>query len=125
MILSVWAPAAKAVEAVIGDQRHTLQSLPEGRWQIELPEETLAGGYKYSIDGGDPLPDPRSAWQPHGVHGASYLLPTLRKPVPFKPTGIATGRHLRVAHWHIYAGRHLCSCARQVVALGHAGCNAC
>jgi maltooligosyltrehalose trehalohydrolase len=86
MILSVWAPAAKTVDAVIGDRRHALQSLPEGRWQIELPEESLAGGYMFSIDGGNPVPDPRSAWQPHGVHGASYLLPALRKPVHFKPT---------------------------------------
>ena len=27
--------------------------------------------YLYSVDGGDPRPDPRSAWQPHGVHGPS------------------------------------------------------
>jgi maltooligosyltrehalose trehalohydrolase len=34
----------------------------------------LAHGYRYSIDGGDPIPDPRSAWQPDGVHGASHLV---------------------------------------------------
>ncbi len=30
--------------------------------------------YRYSIDGGAPLPDPRSAWQPQGVHGASFVV---------------------------------------------------
>ncbi len=27
--------------------------------------------YAFSIDGGDPRPDPRSPWQPRGVHGPS------------------------------------------------------
>ena len=27
--------------------------------------------YAFVVDGGDPLPDPRSAWQPFGVHGPS------------------------------------------------------
>jgi maltooligosyltrehalose trehalohydrolase len=31
-------------------------------------------GYRYSIDGADPVPDPRSRWQPDGVHGASHVL---------------------------------------------------
>ena len=88
MILSVWAPAAKSVDVVIGDERHALQALSEGRWQIDLPGDSLAGGYKYSIDGGNPVPDPRSAWQPHGVHGASYPQPVLRKPLHFKATAL-------------------------------------
>ena len=29
--------------------------------------------YAFSVDGGPPRPDPRSAWQPHGVHGASRV----------------------------------------------------
>jgi maltooligosyltrehalose trehalohydrolase len=29
------------------------------------------GDYGFSLDGGPPLPDPRSPWQPHGVHGPS------------------------------------------------------
>jgi maltooligosyltrehalose trehalohydrolase len=30
--------------------------------------------YRYSVDGGDPLPDPRSRWQPDGVHGDSRVI---------------------------------------------------
>ncbi|MEA3175236.1 MAG: maltooligosyltrehalose trehalohydrolase, partial [Gammaproteobacteria bacterium] len=88
MILKVWAPAAKSVELVTGVERRGLQPLPQGDWQIDVPEAALADGYKYSIDGGMPVPDPRSAWQPQGVHGASYALPGLRSPGVFEVKGL-------------------------------------
>jgi maltooligosyltrehalose trehalohydrolase len=44
-----------------------------GYWHTEVDESLLANGYRYSIDGGEPIPDPRSRWQPDGVHGASHL----------------------------------------------------
>ena len=44
-----------------------------GWWQVEVAEAGPGTDYAFSIDGGDPLPDPRSAWQPHGVHGASRV----------------------------------------------------
>jgi maltooligosyltrehalose trehalohydrolase len=31
-------------------------------------------GYRYSIDGSAAVPDPRSRWQPEGVHGASHVI---------------------------------------------------
>jgi maltooligosyltrehalose trehalohydrolase len=46
-----------------------------GVWQTEVDETLLKRGYKYSIDGGEPIPDPRSQWQPDGVHGNSHLVP--------------------------------------------------
>jgi maltooligosyltrehalose trehalohydrolase len=88
MILKVWAPAAKSVELVTGAERRGLQPLSEGYWQIDVPEAALADGYKYSLDGGMPVPDPRSAWQPQGVHGASYALPGLRSPGVFEVKGL-------------------------------------
>lgn len=42
-----------------GDHFHHDEELPDGQ------------DYALSLDGGEPLPDPRSPWQPHGVHGAS------------------------------------------------------
>jgi maltooligosyltrehalose trehalohydrolase len=45
-----------------------------GHWHTEVDESVLAQGYRYSIDGGEPVPDPRSMWQPDGVHGASHLV---------------------------------------------------
>jgi len=84
MILKVWAPAAKSVELVTAQQRHAMQSAPDGYWQIDAPDAELASGYRYSVDGGPPAPDPRSAWQPDGVHGASFVLAPFRDPGRFE-----------------------------------------
>jgi maltooligosyltrehalose trehalohydrolase len=43
-----------------------------GWWSARV--DTDAVDYGFSLDGGDPLPDPRSPWQPHGVHGLSRAL---------------------------------------------------
>ena len=45
-----------------------------GWWSKDAPHAGSGTDYSFSLDGGDPLPDPRSPWQPHGVHGASRLL---------------------------------------------------
>jgi maltooligosyltrehalose trehalohydrolase len=88
MILTVWAPAANSLELIAAGRRRMLQRLPEGYWQIDVPEAELAAGYRYSVDGGMPVPDPRSAWQPEGVHGASHVVSQLRKPGEFKAKGL-------------------------------------
>src|SRR4029077_2455690 len=43
-------------------------------WHAEVDDSVLVNGYRFSIDGGEPIPDPRSMWQPDGVHGASHLV---------------------------------------------------
>jgi maltooligosyltrehalose trehalohydrolase len=53
-----------------------------GYWHTEVDESLLAQGYRYSIDGGEPIPDPQSKWQPDGVHGASHLADTARLDQP-------------------------------------------
>ncbi len=45
-----------------------------GCWQVDVDAALLRNGYRYSIDGGAPMPDPRSRWQPDGVHGESHVL---------------------------------------------------
>jgi maltooligosyltrehalose trehalohydrolase len=77
MIFSVWAPSAKSVELVTPDRRVALAVDGHGYWQAEVDAAAVRAGYGYSIDGGKPLPDPRSRWQPEGVHGASHV-PELR-----------------------------------------------
>ncbi|HEY1898819.1 MAG TPA: malto-oligosyltrehalose trehalohydrolase [Steroidobacteraceae bacterium] len=73
MKFSVWAPlASKSVELVCADQHCAMTRDAEGYWQIDCDPARVAQGYRYSIDGGPPLPDPRSAWQPQGVHGPSF-----------------------------------------------------
>jgi maltooligosyltrehalose trehalohydrolase len=98
MTLSVWAPAAKSVELVTNQMRRALQPLPQGYWQIDVPDAALAGGYKYSLDGGLPVPDPRSAWQPDGVHGASHPLPALRHAGSFNATAL---EHAVIYEMHV------------------------
>jgi maltooligosyltrehalose trehalohydrolase len=67
----VWAPRATHVEMVTRDQRLPLEAVAGG-W-FELVDGHLEPGddYSFILDGSSPRPDPRSSWQPHGVHGAS------------------------------------------------------
>ena len=74
MIFSLWAPAAKSVDLVLANKRIALDSGEEGYWAAEVDAAEASGGYRYSVDGGDAFPDPRSRWQPDGVHGSSYLV---------------------------------------------------
>jgi maltooligosyltrehalose trehalohydrolase len=66
----IWAPKAKTVDLVSGNQRVPMQPGPKGCWRADAPFVE----YSYSLDGAGPLPDPRSPWQPHGVHGPSHVV---------------------------------------------------
>ncbi|HEY6457018.1 MAG TPA: malto-oligosyltrehalose trehalohydrolase [Steroidobacteraceae bacterium] len=75
MKFCVWAPLAnKSVELVCADQRFAMSADTAGYWRVECDPAGIAAGYRYSVDGSPPVPDPRSAWQPDGVHGASYVV---------------------------------------------------
>ena len=73
MIFSVWAPSATSVDLVLAERKVALEVGTDGYWCAELDRAPI-GGYRYSLDGGPPLPDPRSRWQPDGVHGASQVI---------------------------------------------------
>ncbi|HEY7295392.1 MAG TPA: alpha-amylase family glycosyl hydrolase, partial [Dehalococcoidia bacterium] len=75
----VWAPAAQRVELEIdaGTRTHlTLSPDPagEGLWSAEVEGLPVGTRYRYRLDGGAPLPDPCSRFQPQGVHGPSALV---------------------------------------------------
>ena len=71
---SVWAPAAGAVEVEVRGARRAMErSGAAGWWQLAVPEAGHGDDYAYRVDGGEPTPDPRSAWQPYGVHGPSRV----------------------------------------------------
>jgi maltooligosyltrehalose trehalohydrolase len=74
VILSVWAPSAKSVELAADGRRVPMQADANGYWRVDVDASSVRDGYQYSIDGSSPLPDPRSRWQPDGVHGASRVL---------------------------------------------------
>jgi maltooligosyltrehalose trehalohydrolase len=66
----LWAPRAESVELVVEGRRAGMA--PTERGWFEAPIELDAGtDYAYALDQGEPLPDPRSPWQPHGVNGFS------------------------------------------------------
>ncbi|MEU8223507.1 malto-oligosyltrehalose trehalohydrolase [Kribbella sp. NPDC048915] len=73
----VWAPEATAVDLVLRDgvlpMRFAAKDQQSGWWERHVVEADHGTDYAYSIDGSDPLPDPRSAWQPDGVHGFSRV----------------------------------------------------
>jgi maltooligosyltrehalose trehalohydrolase len=73
VIFSVWAPKAKSVDLVLGERRFALEPLADGYWQADVAADARQG-YRYSIDGSAAVPDPRSHWQPEGVHGASHVI---------------------------------------------------
>ncbi|HET7398598.1 MAG TPA: malto-oligosyltrehalose trehalohydrolase [Intrasporangium sp.] len=68
--ISVWAPEARQVEIVLGEDRRAMERGDDGWWTYDAVADGEVD-YAFSLDGGDPLPDPRTAWQPHGVHGPS------------------------------------------------------
>jgi maltooligosyltrehalose trehalohydrolase len=71
--LRVWAPNARSLEAVYRAGRTGLMPGDDGWWTADVPIEA-GDDYAFSIDGGQPLPDPRSQWQPNGVHGWSRIV---------------------------------------------------
>jgi len=73
MRFSLWAPRPGRVELHLDGARLPMQKDPGGWWEVEAATRSGAD-YGYCLDGGDPLPDPRSRWQPHGVHGLSRLV---------------------------------------------------
>ncbi|HEV8441681.1 MAG TPA: malto-oligosyltrehalose trehalohydrolase, partial [Methylomirabilota bacterium] len=44
---------------------------PSNWWSAKVDGAGPGTDYGFSLDGGRVLPDPRSPWQPHGVHGRS------------------------------------------------------
>ncbi|MEV7772004.1 malto-oligosyltrehalose trehalohydrolase [Kitasatospora sp. NPDC086791] len=72
-VREVWAPhAASRVQVEVDGVAHELARCADrdGWWSGEAPD----GDYAFRLDGGPPLPDPRSAWQPHGPDGPSRPL---------------------------------------------------
>jgi maltooligosyltrehalose trehalohydrolase len=70
MRYEVWAPAAESVQVEAGGERHAMS--PAGRpgwWTAEAQGDD----YGFVLDGEGPFPDPRSPWQPDGVHGLSRV----------------------------------------------------
>ncbi|WP_020146224.1 malto-oligosyltrehalose trehalohydrolase [Thioalkalivibrio sp. ALJ15] len=70
----VWAPQANQVELECGGSRMPMDRQGEGWWSLQTSRLVHGSDYAFRVDGNGPFPDPRSAWQPQGVHGPSRWL---------------------------------------------------
>jgi maltooligosyltrehalose trehalohydrolase len=90
----VWAPRPRRVEVVIGERRLPMRCADgengrdengqgeDGRdedgqggwWTCAVSDAGPGTDYAFSLDGGLPRPDPRSAFQPQGIQGPSRVV---------------------------------------------------
>jgi maltooligosyltrehalose trehalohydrolase len=90
MRIELWAPVARRVAVRTASGDYPLIATGDGNWESTI---NLDAGTDYSIvlDGNPALPDPRSRWQPNGVHDQSRVF----DPSEFTWTdGAWTGRQL-------------------------------
>src|SRR6188508_1761312 len=71
----VWAPRATRVDLVYAadGERVPMHRAERGYFEVEHARFAPGARYGFSLDAGPPLPDPRSHFQPEGVHGPSEL----------------------------------------------------
>jgi maltooligosyltrehalose trehalohydrolase len=70
----VWAPRASTVDVLIGDASHPMQAAESGWWLAQVENAGPGTHYFFAVNSGLPTPDPRSRFQPNGVHGPSRLI---------------------------------------------------
>jgi maltooligosyltrehalose trehalohydrolase len=69
----VWAPLAARMRLRVGDDTLSMTKGAQGWWSIEA-SAPAGTDYGYLLDDSDDvLPDPRTQWQPRGVHGPSRV----------------------------------------------------
>jgi len=74
-IIKVWAPRADKVDLQIQNTRLSMnRKSGSGWWEIEAALAIHGVDYAFVLNDGNPIPDPRSSWQPGGVFGLSRIL---------------------------------------------------
>ena len=71
-LVRVWAPEIRQVMLDLEGRQVRMDSQEDGWWSAAAPPHPFR--YAFRLDGGQPLPDPRSPHQPEGVHGRSGSL---------------------------------------------------
>ena len=71
----VWSPESKNVQVVVDGHSYDMQARDGGLWSATVQSAAAGSDYAFLLDDDStPLPDPRSPWQPQGVHGPSRLV---------------------------------------------------
>ena len=72
-LFTVWVPE-KTVRLRLDGTDHDMERGEDGWWRLDVPGAGPGTDYAYLLPDHDrQLPDPRSAWQPEGVHGPSRV----------------------------------------------------
>jgi maltooligosyltrehalose trehalohydrolase len=72
-LFEVWVPE-KTVKLRIGGRDLVMEHGDNGWWRLDVPSAGPGTEYSYVLSDHDTaLPDPRSRWQPEGVHGPSRV----------------------------------------------------
>ncbi|MEN3356538.1 MAG: maltooligosyltrehalose trehalohydrolase [Mycobacteriales bacterium] len=70
----VWAPSHDRVRVATLGTDHEMQRTSGGWWRAAVADAGPGTDYAFRLGDDDtPLPDPRSRWQPDGVHGRSRI----------------------------------------------------
>lgn len=67
--IRVWAPLPEHLSIRTAAGTKPMTRAADGWWSIEVADD--AGDYGFMVIGDGPFPDPRSPWQPDGIHGLS------------------------------------------------------
>ena len=72
---AIWAPLAHHLAVQVNESVLTMQGPDEqGWWRLQVDEAGPGTDYGFRMNKEDGVyPDPRSLWQPHGVHGLSRV----------------------------------------------------
>ncbi|NMO51330.1 malto-oligosyltrehalose trehalohydrolase [Actinoplanes sp. TBRC 11911] len=71
---SVWAPSVSPVRLWLSGDILDMERGDDGWWRLDVPSAGPGTDYAYVLPSFErPLPDPRSRWQPQGVHEASRV----------------------------------------------------
>src|SRR3974390_419644 len=72
---AIWAPAAKTMQVKVNHALLPMQGPDEqGWWRLPVDAAGPGTDYGFKVNQEDGIfPDPRSLWQPHGVHGLSRV----------------------------------------------------
>jgi maltooligosyltrehalose trehalohydrolase len=74
MDFTVWAPQRQRLRIMVNGAEHEMTKTAGGWWCVNVGDVGSCSDYAFRLDEEDtPLPDPRSRWQPNGVHAASRV----------------------------------------------------
>jgi maltooligosyltrehalose trehalohydrolase len=70
----VWAPRVRCCSVRVGESVHAMTAKEHGWWQADVADAGHGADYTFLLDdNAKGFPDPRSMWQPNGVHAASRV----------------------------------------------------